>query len=47
MVAEAKADAVTLERLEEEVRTEISEGVKFALDAPYPGPEEVRMHVYA
>ena len=47
MVAEGAADAVTFDRLEEEVRTEISEGVKFALEAPYPGPEEVLLHVYA
>ena len=47
MVAEGAADAVTFDRLEEEVRTEISEGVRFALEAPYPGPEEVLMHVYA
>ncbi|HSS94816.1 MAG TPA: thiamine pyrophosphate-dependent dehydrogenase E1 component subunit alpha [Candidatus Dormibacteraeota bacterium] len=47
MVSEGLADAVALERMEEEVRTEISDGVRFALDAPYPGPEEVTMHVYA
>jgi pyruvate dehydrogenase E1 component alpha subunit len=47
LVAEGAADAVTFDRIEEEVRTEISEGVRFALDAPYPGPEEVLMHVYS
>ncbi len=35
-----------LERVEEELRTEVAEGVAFALAAPYPGPEEVTMHVY-
>jgi TPP-dependent pyruvate/acetoin dehydrogenase alpha subunit len=47
MVSEGAADAVALERMEEEVRTEISDGVRFALEAPYPEPEEVTMHVYA
>jgi pyruvate dehydrogenase E1 component alpha subunit len=47
LASEGAVDATALDRLEEEVRTEISEGVRFALDAPYPGPEEVNMHVYA
>jgi TPP-dependent pyruvate/acetoin dehydrogenase alpha subunit len=47
LAAEGVVDATALDRLEEEVRTEISEGVRFALEAPYPGPEEVDMHVYA
>jgi pyruvate dehydrogenase E1 component alpha subunit len=47
LASEGAADATALDRLEEEVRTEISEGVRFALEAPYPGPEEVTMHVYA
>jgi len=41
------ADASQLDRAEEEVRTEIQQGVKFALDAPYPPAEEVTMHVFA
>jgi pyruvate dehydrogenase E1 component alpha subunit len=47
LASEGAVNATALDRLEEEVRTEISEGVRFALDAPYPGPEEVNMHVYA
>jgi pyruvate dehydrogenase E1 component alpha subunit len=47
LVAEAVFDATALERVEEEVRTQISEGVKFALEAPYPPPDEVTMDVYA
>jgi TPP-dependent pyruvate/acetoin dehydrogenase alpha subunit len=47
LISEGVADAAAFDRMEEEVRTEISDGVKFALEAPYPGPEEVTMHVYA
>jgi len=47
MVRDGAADAAALDRIEEEVRTEIAEGVKFALDAPYPEPEEVTTDVYA
>ena len=47
LTAEGKADATVFERLDEEVRTEVTDGVKFALDAPYPEPDEVTMHVYA
>jgi pyruvate dehydrogenase E1 component alpha subunit len=47
LVQEGKADAAAFDRIDEEVRSEIQEGVKFALEAPYPGPEEVTMHVYA
>jgi len=47
LIQEGGADAAAFDRIEEEVRTEIHEGVKFALDAPYPSPEEVTMHVYA
>jgi pyruvate dehydrogenase E1 component alpha subunit len=47
LASEGAVDATALDRLEEEVRTEISDGVRFALEAPYPGPEEVTMHVYA
>jgi TPP-dependent pyruvate/acetoin dehydrogenase alpha subunit len=40
-------DAATLRRLEEEVSAEIKSAVRFALDAGYPDPSEVAMHVYA
>jgi pyruvate dehydrogenase E1 component alpha subunit len=47
LVAEGAADAAALDRVEEEVRTEISDGVRFALEAPYPAPDEVYTDVYA
>jgi pyruvate dehydrogenase E1 component alpha subunit len=47
LVEEQVADAAALDRKEEEVRTEIQEGVKFALAAPYPAPEEVTTDVFA
>jgi pyruvate dehydrogenase E1 component alpha subunit len=47
LVAEGEADAAAFDRIEEEVRTQIAEGVKFALETPYPQPEEVTMDVYA
>ena len=36
-----------LDKIESEVQTEIEDAVQFALDAPYPKPEEVKKHVYA
>lgn len=47
LISEGSADATALDRVDEELRTEIAEGVKFALEAPYPPPEEVTAHVYA
>jgi len=41
------ADDKTLARIEEEVRLEIESGLQFALEAPYPEPDEVDQHVYA
>jgi TPP-dependent pyruvate/acetoin dehydrogenase alpha subunit len=41
------ADAAALEALEVEVFAEIKTAVDFAIAAPYPGPEEVELHVYA
>ncbi len=34
-------------QIEEDVRAEVEAGVEFALDAPYPEPSEVDLHVYA
>jgi TPP-dependent pyruvate/acetoin dehydrogenase alpha subunit len=47
LVTEGTADAAAFDRIEEELRTEIADGVKFALGAPYPAPEEVTTDVYA
>jgi TPP-dependent pyruvate/acetoin dehydrogenase alpha subunit len=41
------ADAPRLRRIESDAQREIEDGVAFALDAPYPDPSEVDMHVYA
>ena len=41
------ADAVSLLRVESEVRAEIQSAVDFAVAAPYPSPEEVEQDVYA
>jgi pyruvate dehydrogenase E1 component alpha subunit len=41
------ADSPRLQRIESEAQREIEDGVAFALDAPYPDPNEVDMHVYA
>src|SRR5467141_2203651 len=47
LISDGTADATAFDRIEEEVRTEITEGVKFALEAPYPSPAEVTQDVYA
>lgn len=41
------ADGSVLRGIEQEVRAEIARGLRFALDAPYPDPDEVGRHVYA
>ena len=40
-------DESGIDLIESEVQSEIEDSVKFALDAPYPDPEEVNKHVYA
>ncbi len=40
-------DAETFDRILSDVKTEIEKGVAFALDAPYPAPEQVTEDVYA
>jgi pyruvate dehydrogenase E1 component alpha subunit len=47
MIAEKLTDAEQLAGIEKEVRTEIEQAAKFALDTPYPKPEEVDQDVYA
>ena len=41
------ADGKLLEKIENEIATEIKEGVSFAVNAPYPYPNEVNQDVYA
>ncbi|WP_373323868.1 thiamine pyrophosphate-dependent dehydrogenase E1 component subunit alpha [Dictyobacter formicarum] len=40
------AEPETIAEIEQRVRLEIESGVQFALDAPYPSPEEVDQDVY-
>ena len=47
LLAEKHADSAQLEKIQNEVRTEIEAAVKFALEAPYPALEEVDQDVYA
>jgi len=47
LTAQGLAEPAVLERMGEEVRREVEAGVAFALDAPYPEPQEVARHVYA
>jgi len=47
MVAQKLTDAAQLASIEKEVRAEIEKAAKFALDTPYPKPEEVDQDVYA
>jgi acetoin:2,6-dichlorophenolindophenol oxidoreductase subunit alpha len=41
------ADAKLLAQVEDEISGEIKAGVEFAINAPYPDPDEVNQHVYA
>jgi acetoin:2,6-dichlorophenolindophenol oxidoreductase subunit alpha len=41
------ADVKLLDQIEAEIATDIREAVNFALNAPYPDPNEVNQHVYA
>jgi TPP-dependent pyruvate/acetoin dehydrogenase alpha subunit len=47
LISEEIADLHTLDQIRTDVRSQIEEGVQFALDAPYPSPDEVNKHVYA
>jgi acetoin:2,6-dichlorophenolindophenol oxidoreductase subunit alpha len=47
MVAEKLTDAAQLASVEKQVRAEIEQAAKFALDTPYPKSEEVDQDVYA
>jgi pyruvate dehydrogenase E1 component alpha subunit len=41
------ADAGMFAQIESDVRSEVEAAVAYALDAPFPAPDEVRRHVYA
>ncbi len=47
IIAEGIATDAELADIKEEVRAEAADAVSYALDAPYPPPEEVAMHVHA
>ncbi len=47
MVENKIADTAVLERIESKVRSEIAAALEFALNAPYPEPDEVDRHVHA
>jgi pyruvate dehydrogenase E1 component alpha subunit len=47
LVRDGEVTASRLDEVDEEVLTEVREAVAYALDAPYPAPEEVTDDVYA
>jgi TPP-dependent pyruvate/acetoin dehydrogenase alpha subunit len=47
MIEQKLADLALLDRIQSEVRKEMEAAVKFAVEAPYPGVEEVEQDVYA
>ena len=47
LILEKLADEAALHAIESEVRAEMKAAVEFAVAAPYPGANEVGMHVYA
>jgi TPP-dependent pyruvate/acetoin dehydrogenase alpha subunit len=47
LILERLADEASLHAIESEVRAEMKAAVEFAVGAPYPGGDEVGMHVYA
>ncbi len=46
LIEHQMADAGIFEQIESEVQGEVESAVKYALDAPFPAPEEVYQHVY-
>jgi len=47
LISQKLADAGALQRIESDVRAEMQSAVEFAVDAPYPSPEEAEQDVYA
>jgi acetoin:2,6-dichlorophenolindophenol oxidoreductase subunit alpha len=47
LAAEAAVEPAVFARIEANVRAEVEAAVAYALQAPYPPPEEVALHVYA
>jgi len=46
LIRQRLADASALEKIDQTIRAEITAGVQFALEAPYPEPGEVTQNVY-
>ncbi len=46
LIEHQMADAGIFEQIESDVQGEVESAVKYALDAPFPAPEEVYQHVY-
>jgi acetoin:2,6-dichlorophenolindophenol oxidoreductase subunit alpha len=46
LIAEAFADEAVLKQIQQGVQQEAEAAVQFALNAPYPNPNEVLLHVY-
>src|SRR5690349_13186584 len=46
LVGEGMADAGIIEQIEKSITTEVEAAVEYALNAPFPAPEEVSQHVY-
>jgi pyruvate dehydrogenase E1 component alpha subunit len=40
-------DSAALDKIQNEIQTEVDRAVKFAIDAPYPNPDEVDQDIYA
>ena len=47
LIEQQEVDAGVFQQIEQRVRTEVEAGVQFALNAPYPEPNEVDQDVYA
>lgn len=47
LVEQGIADGATFERIEQKVQAEVEAGEQFALNAPFPDPDEVEEDVYA
>jgi pyruvate dehydrogenase E1 component alpha subunit len=46
LIENQMADAGIFEQIESQVSSEVESAVAFALNAPFPAPEEVSKHVY-
>ncbi|HEY2382393.1 MAG TPA: thiamine pyrophosphate-dependent dehydrogenase E1 component subunit alpha [Terriglobia bacterium] len=47
LISEKLADRAALDKMHAEVEAEVKKAVKFAIDAPYPGVDEVHDDIYA